>query len=131
MEFQFFHVVFEDTSQRILDQVGELLEQNSSVLRHPAREHATYVVCDSPGGVAYRAARFAEDPTSPFDTNGMVSIRDSYISVFLPGVPEIHDQIVAAVLPLIEQHKCRIMDEFGRDHTDKYAGRFHKLFELH
>jgi len=123
-----FHLVAQGGAEFDIEMLQAALEMNRSVFRHPGRETMTYVVCASPEAAAYVRRKLQADPAAPFDTSGMVLLDRQAISVFLPGLEAIHEQIETLLLPVLKQYACKIFTDIGDDLTEEYCAHPEKLF---
>jgi hypothetical protein len=127
---QHFHIITDDDQEFPILDLQRKLDTNPCAIRHPKYNEPVYVICGNYVHASLRAEDFRQDPDCAFDTNGMVSLEKDMITVYLPGSKEIHGQIRDLLLPIFQQYRCKIRDDFGNDLTDKHRDNWKSIFSL-
>jgi len=124
----FYSISLPDHGVFDVDALAKQLSADPAVVRYPGSKEIVFIVCTSPEAAARLQVKLHENPTSPCDTYGVITLKSNAIWISQDCSPMEMKRVVEFVMPLLKEKNCRIGNENGDDITERYQGNFESLF---
>lgn len=123
-----FHLERVDRELFDVEVIKDDLLASEVVFVSPHDRELTLVVCSNADMRVYVQENLALDRNFRLTTEGFITLRPQVITVGQNSPNEILQHMRALIKPIIEQYKCRIINEYNQDVSDKYRGNLDTLF---